>query len=537
MRYCAILTASSEEIRSGEIKLCLRSIRHQVNRIVLVWRHPSDHARMPEAPSEFSQVDHVVRSPMLGISAARNAGLDAAVERGWLDEEWVVCFPDDDCTYPNQLIRGVDEAFDGVDIVALPYAPSEDSVDRSRFPVEPAPLTPRFVVRSVASVGLFISGSWLRLRRFEPGLGTGTSTGAGEELDLVLRLLAQGAVGKYLPSPVVHHAYHPARPERLAGGVAVLALHVRSLPTLTLPLVRLLAASIWRSARERDARRLRWIRDGLCYRRLSVRNEEESSPPRPQFRDLGVEKFDAGYGLKISDGHPFSLIAAAIASRESEDICLLLAAHIGALNAHGDKRMLDAFEKASGSYADGVSVSLAARLVGRRAKKAATTDLAPELIRRLSEVQGSCVKVAVIGGEPGVAERAGQTLTSALDVEIVFTEHGFHPGWGGVLEQLRYSEPQVVIVGLGMPLEAVWAVEHSESLPRGVIVLTCGGWLRLLAGAETRSPKILQILQLEWLYRLITDPRRTARRYARGVATICGLTTRAGARSLGVIRR
>ena len=74
------------------------------------------------------------------------------------------------------------------------------------------------------------------------------------------------------------------------------------------------------------------------------------------------------------------------------------------------------------------------------------------------------------------------------------------------------------------------AILRSQHRDEPCTVLTCGGWLRILAREENRSPLLIQRLQLEWLFRLVTDPRRTARRYIHGIATLAMLCSRAALR-------
>jgi N-acetylglucosaminyldiphosphoundecaprenol N-acetyl-beta-D-mannosaminyltransferase len=132
----------------------------------------------------------------------------------------------------------------------------------------------------------------------------------------------------------------------------------------------------------------------------------------------------------------------------------------------------------------------------------------------MQRTKSSPLRVAVVGGERGVAIRAASSLKSDL-MEIVLTADGYPDDWLGQFKMIRESHPDVLILGLGMPLEALTLQRYANELPACVII-TCGGWLRLLAGLEKRSPVVMQELRLEWLWRLFTDPRRTWRRYVLG---------------------
>jgi N-acetylglucosaminyldiphosphoundecaprenol N-acetyl-beta-D-mannosaminyltransferase len=250
----------------------------------------------------------------------------------------------------------------------------------------------------------------------------------------------------------------------------------------------------------------------------------------PPFEDLDTARRDIGGGLMLSLNTPHEIVqrVASLYPRNTRPIALL-AAHITSLNACGDSNFRDSFNAASATYVDGISVKLLAKSAGHPVEKLATTDLAPALIKAMTERVGRRLRVAVIGGEEGIAKRAGERLSHDLGVETVFVAHGYQADWRSCLARLAAFSPDVVIVGLGMPLEAVWCRAHAHELPKSV-VLTCGGWLRILAREENRSPVLVQRFQLEWLFRLVTDPRRTARRYIHGIATLAMLCSRAALR-------
>jgi N-acetylglucosaminyldiphosphoundecaprenol N-acetyl-beta-D-mannosaminyltransferase len=167
-------------------------------------------------------------------------------------------------------------------------------------------------------------------------------------------------------------------------------------------------------------------------------------------------------------------------------------------------------------HADGISVTIARRLyTNQKIPKIATTDLLPELIDTLAKVLIRKVNVLIVGGEPGVAELAALALKKSLQVEVIDFEHGYLENYMEFFEKNLSTQPDLVLVGMGMPKELEWAIRYRELLPRSLFV-TCGGLLRLLAGEENRSPVIFQRMNLEWLYRLAIDPNRTTRRYLNG---------------------
>ena len=193
------------------------------------------------------------------------------------------------------------------------------------------------------------------------------------------------------------------------------------------------------------------------------------------------------------------------------------ALHVGGLNARRDVRFVDAMRQADLVGADGGSVVWLARLAGaREIERVPTTDVGWDILRGLAAAFGRDVRVALVGGPPGLAERAGQVLTGEAPVQVVHTDHGYHQDWTKPLQALQSAAPDVTLVGLGAPNEMSWCQDNRDRLP-GSLVLTCGGWFGHLAGDELRAPRLLRRSGVEWIARVGQSPRRLGPRYARGL--------------------
>lgn len=202
---------------------------------------------------------------------------------------------------------------------------------------------------------------------------------------------------------------------------------------------------------------------------------------------------------------------------------LVYALHVGGLLHLGDDDFVAAMENADLVYADGVAVVLLARAAGAgRLERAATTDIGIPVITHLAQELGRTVRIGLVGGPPGLAERAGTALEAAADAEVVLTADGYFDADEALLVSLRECKPDLVVVGLGMPYEAKWTFSHRKALPAAVI-LTCGGWFGFLAGEERRAPAALQRAGLEWTYRLRQDFSRLFPRYGRGAVAVARL--------------
>ncbi|WP_158251610.1 WecB/TagA/CpsF family glycosyltransferase [Cryobacterium sp. M91] len=207
------------------------------------------------------------------------------------------------------------------------------------------------------------------------------------------------------------------------------------------------------------------------------------------------------------------------------------AIHVGGLILRHDRRFISAMSQADMVYADGTAVVLIARQVARRTgttfrmERAPTTDIGWTVIAQLRERLDRPVRLALVGGPPGLAARASSVLAETGNALVVFVTHGYHEDWRPAVSEIAEAAPDLVLVGLGAPLEMYWCLEWRDALPKSV-VMTCGGWFSFLSGDEKRSPRVLQRFALEWFGRLLQNPRRLFPRYTRGFVATCALLIR-----------
>lgn len=158
--------------------------------------------------------------------------------------------------------------------------------------------------------------------------------------------------------------------------------------------------------------------------------------------------------------------------------------------------------------ADGVGDLCAARILGTPLPgRVAGSDLVPRLLARLAERGGS---VFLYGARPGVAERAGESLQSACPgLRIAGTENGYISDETALIEALEREKPDLLLLGLGAPRQELWMAKNRQRTP--AVMIGVGGLLDVFAGDIPRAPETWQRLGLEWLYRLLREPRRFKR--------------------------
>ena len=158
---------------------------------------------------------------------------------------------------------------------------------------------------------------------------------------------------------------------------------------------------------------------------------------------------------------------------------------------------------------DGAGIVKGAAILGRPMKeKVPGIDFACGVMARLAERGGS---VYLFGAKPGVAEAAAETLrTKFPGLVISGTSDGYFSDDGPIIETIKDAAPDFLLVCLGAPKQELWMAKMSGKLPVGLMV-GLGGTLDVFAGTVKRAPEAWQKLDLEWLYRLLKEPRRIGR--------------------------
>ena len=139
-----------------------------------------------------------------------------------------------------------------------------------------------------------------------------------------------------------------------------------------------------------------------------------------------------------------------------------------------------------------------------------STSLALPILRR-AKADGR--RVMLIGGRPGVADAAATALRAAVPgVAFCKTHHGYD-AFAAYEALVRAERPDVVICGMGLPLQEALLVALRDSGCLTGPAFTCGGYFDQLHEGLHYYPRIVGRLNLRWLYRLYREPRRLWRRY------------------------
>jgi N-acetylglucosaminyldiphosphoundecaprenol N-acetyl-beta-D-mannosaminyltransferase len=182
--------------------------------------------------------------------------------------------------------------------------------------------------------------------------------------------------------------------------------------------------------------------------------------------------------------------------------------------ARKDPLLQETLNKAGLLNPDGIGVVFASRLLyGKRFSRVAGADLCPELCRVASEEGWG---VFLFGAREDVNRAAAEELQRRYpDLTIAGRQDGYvkPDDMPAVVERIRESRAVFLFLALGSPRQELWMAEHLDAcgvkLCQGV-----GGTFDVLAGRVKRAPLIWRKYHLEWLYRLLAEPKRLLRQTA-----------------------
>jgi N-acetylglucosaminyldiphosphoundecaprenol N-acetyl-beta-D-mannosaminyltransferase len=202
------------------------------------------------------------------------------------------------------------------------------------------------------------------------------------------------------------------------------------------------------------------------------------------------------------------------------DHAVMFQEHAGLQRAYADASLV---------LIDGFPLLAAARLLGRAIpERVPGSDLVPALFEstdasdlNVEENGNRPLRVFLLGAAPGVADQAAANIHKRWSrVQVVGTHSpplGFEKNSAEnqkILQLIDASKPDVVVIGLGAPKQELWVQAHHSQI-HAPVALCVGATIDFLAGEKKRAPVWMRRMGIEWMHRVLTEPRRLAKRYLR----------------------
>ncbi len=177
------------------------------------------------------------------------------------------------------------------------------------------------------------------------------------------------------------------------------------------------------------------------------------------------------------------------------------------MNAQENKRLASALRCATLSLPDGVGIISASRRLGTPLRERVTgIDTAYAVIGKMNEVGGS---IYLLGAMPEVAQKAAKNLKKEFpNIRIVGTHDGYFSDDEEIIKEINEKAPDMLLLCLGSPKQEIWAHRYRSQLKNAGVIICLGGALDVWSGNIKRAPGIFIKLRIEWLWRMLREPKR-----------------------------
>jgi N-acetylglucosaminyldiphosphoundecaprenol N-acetyl-beta-D-mannosaminyltransferase len=180
---------------------------------------------------------------------------------------------------------------------------------------------------------------------------------------------------------------------------------------------------------------------------------------------------------------------------------------------HANPTLRACLDRADMVAADGVPIVWASRLVRKTLPgRVAGADLMESVLAMCNE-QG--YTVFLLGAREQVLAKTVSVLRERYPkLRIVGSRHGYFDQQEetAVVDEINSCHPQVLFLGMSSPRKELFATRNAQRLT-ATVSQCVGGYFEIIAGETRRASHWMQVVGLEWLYRLLQEPGRLWRRY------------------------
>lgn len=164
--------------------------------------------------------------------------------------------------------------------------------------------------------------------------------------------------------------------------------------------------------------------------------------------------------------------------------------------------------------ADGIAIVKTSRKYQVSCSKITGVDITYELLKQANQRKKS---LYLFGSTEEVIDKTVMKVKQDYpNIKVV----GFSDGYGKekdkVFDEIVSLAPDIILVALGIPAQETLIYQHLDRFKKGIFV-GVGGTFDVLSGSKKRAPVFFQKLNLEWLYRIVTEPKRIKRFYQSNV--------------------
>jgi N-acetylglucosaminyldiphosphoundecaprenol N-acetyl-beta-D-mannosaminyltransferase len=220
-------------------------------------------------------------------------------------------------------------------------------------------------------------------------------------------------------------------------------------------------------------------------------------PKRVEIMGVPVTTFD-------SYGHASNCIVDSV--RRRQKVSCVAMNPIKVYAAWKDTQLRNVISSADFCICDGIGVAVAMRLLhGRMISRVTGIQLFCDLAACAEE---SGLRVFLLGAKPESNQKACEKLKALHPrLQVVGRHHGYFSDNDAVIKQINDSCADMLFVAMGSPRQEKWLAEYRDKID-AYYCMGVGGSFDVLSGSARRAPRIFCRTGTEWLYRLVTQPKR-----------------------------
>ena len=174
-------------------------------------------------------------------------------------------------------------------------------------------------------------------------------------------------------------------------------------------------------------------------------------------------------------------------------------------------------QTAAARFPDGSGIRLAGKMLNVPiVENVNGTDLFPHICKLFAQREK---RMYLLGAAPSVAEKSAAWANTHAEKDIVA---GYHQGFfdseddeRAVVAEINASGADLLLVAMGVPMQEKWIDRYRESLDVP-LCMGVGGLFDFYSGSIRRAPRWMRSLGIEWVWRLLMEPRRMWQRYIVG---------------------
>lgn len=189
----------------------------------------------------------------------------------------------------------------------------------------------------------------------------------------------------------------------------------------------------------------------------------------------------------------------------------------GIVDSQKDERLRGILNGSRYTMPDGMPTVWLGKMKGQRISRVTAPDFFETV---MADPRARTIRHYFYGASPKTIEKIAQRALSMVGEQAVAGWYSPPMRAAGAMEEpekiaeILATKPDVIWVGLGLPKQEYWMANHTALFPNS-LMLGVGAAFDWFAGVTPRAPRYVQAIGMEWVHRVVSEPKRVGPRYAR----------------------